>query len=51
MEDIVNEREYYKAMSIAMRMLADGKLSYEEIARYTDLPLEDVKNLAETELA
>ena len=31
----------------ALRMIAGGKLSYEEIASYTDLPLETVKELAE----
>ena len=30
----------------ALRMIAGGKLTYEEIASYTDLPLETVKELA-----
>ena len=35
----------------ALRMIAGGKLSYEEIATYTDLPLETVKKLAEKKTA
>lgn len=35
----------------ALRMIAGGKLSYEEIASYTDLPLETVKELAEKKFA
>ena len=31
----------------ALRMIAGGKLSFEEIASYTDLPLEKVQELAE----
>ena len=30
----------------ALRMLADGKLSLDEIASYTDLPIERVRELA-----
>jgi predicted transposase YdaD len=30
----------------ALRMIAGGKLTYEEIASYTDLPLEKVQELA-----
>ena len=30
----------------ALRMIAGGKLSFEEIASYTDLPLEKVQELA-----
>ncbi len=33
----------------AVRMIKKGKLSYEEITEYLDLPLEVVKELAENE--
>ena len=35
----------------ALRMIADGELSLEKIASYTDLPLETVKKLAEKKTA
>ena len=34
-------------LDTALRMIAGGKLSFEEIASYTDLPLEKVQELAE----
>ena len=36
---------------IALRMIADGKLSIEKIAEYTSLPVEVVKELAEKRIA
>lgn len=33
-------------METALRMLAIGKLTLEEIAQYSDLPLDEVKRLA-----
>ena len=35
----------------ARRMLENGKLSYEEIAEYTDLSVEEIKKLASLQLA
>ncbi len=35
----------------ARRMLENGKLSYEEIAEYTDLSVEEIKKLAKLQLA
>ena len=49
MEDIMAERlkdsEYRKAVSIAVAMLRDGKLSDEDIAKYTGLTIEKVNEL------
>ena len=33
-------------IEIAKRMLVSGKLTYEDIAAFTDLPLEEIKTLA-----
>ncbi|MEE1518008.1 MAG: hypothetical protein UF228_10475 [Lachnospiraceae bacterium] len=37
-----------KQKELAATMLADGKLSIEEIARYAGLPVEEVEELAES---
>ena len=34
------------SLEIAKRMLASGKLTYEDIATFTDLTLEEIKALA-----
>ncbi len=47
MEDMRNEAALEKGKKTALNMLALGKLSYEEIAGCTELPLEEVKALAE----
>lgn len=50
-EEMRNETATEAAMlekiQMALNMLADGVLSYEKIAQYTGLTLEDVKELAE----
>lgn len=35
----------------ARRMIAKGKLTIEEIAEYTDLPIEEIRDLAGLQLA
>ena len=42
-KEAINERN----KAIAIEMLEDGKLSYEEIAKYSHLSLEEVRALAE----
>ncbi len=37
--------------AIALSMIAKGKLSFEEIAEYTDFTLEEIKALAENQSA
>ena len=44
-------REEARAKEDASRLLAMGKLTYEEIAKCTDLPVEEIKNLADLQLA
>ena len=46
MEDMRNEAELKRAREVALRMLADGELSHEKIAKYSGLTLEQVKELA-----
>lgn len=41
------EATYNKAVSTALKMLARGRDSVEEIAEMTDLPLEEVQKLAD----
>ena len=41
MEDMRNE----KAKEIAIRMIKDGKMSLEDIANYTELSLDTIKEL------
>lgn len=43
------EGNHEKAVSMAMKMLARGRDSIEEIAEMTGLPLEEVRDLAEKE--
>jgi hypothetical protein len=45
MEDMRNEAELNKAKRMAIRMIKAGKNSLEDIADYTELPLETVKEL------
>lgn len=55
MEDMRNEAAYEaskaKAIQIAKRMLDSGKLTYEEIAEFAGLTLEEVKALDEKKTA
>lgn len=47
MEEMRNETAHEKAVEIAERMLKSGKLSYEEIAEFAELTVEEVKALNE----
>ena len=47
MEERVKDAEYRQAIGMAITMLRDGKLSNEDIAKYTGLSLETVNALAE----
>lgn len=51
MEEMRNETAHEKAVQIAKRMLKSGKLSYEEIAEFAELTVEEVKALDEKVLA
>ena len=51
MEDMRNEAALEKAKKTALNMLMLGKLAYEEIAQCTELPLDEVKALAEKKRA
>lgn len=46
-EDMINEEVRESNIEIAMRMLEDGKLSVEEVAKYFGLSEEEVKSLSE----
>ena len=46
MENMRKESSHEKAVEIAKRMLASGKLTHEDIAVFTDLTLEEIKALA-----
>lgn len=46
-----NETAHEKAVEIAERMLKSGKLSYEEIAEFAELTIEEVKALNEKGIA
>ena len=50
MEDMRNETRAEalkeKSISVARKMLKSGKFSYEEIAEYSDLTVDEVKELA-----
>lgn len=46
-EDMINEEVKESNISIAMRMLEDGKLSVEEIVEYTGLSEEEIKSFSE----
>ncbi len=51
MEDYGDKRAMNERRQLALKMIADGKLSFEDIAKYSDLTLEEVKALAESESA
>ena len=51
MEEMRNEASRAKAVQIARRMLDSGKLTYEEIAEFSDLTIEEVKTLDEKQPA
>ena len=46
MEDMRNEASKEKAISVAREMIKDGVLSYEKIAQYSGLTVDEVKELA-----
>ena len=50
-EDLAEKRVMEEKKAFALRMIARGKLTVEEIAEDTDLPLEEVRKLAELQLA
>ena len=50
-EEMRNETAHEKAVEIAERMLKSGKLSYEEIAEFAELTIEEVKALNEKGIA
>ena len=47
MEDRINAATAAQAIEFALGMILKGKLSLEEIAEYSKLPLDEVKALAE----
>ena len=51
MEEMRNETAHETAVQIAKRMLKSGKLSYEEIAEFAELTVEEVKALDEKVIA
>ncbi len=46
MEDMRNETAIRNAKEIAVRMIKAGKMSLEDIADYTELSLDTIKELA-----
>ena len=46
MEDMRNESAINRSIEIAVRMIQEGKLTLEEIANYSLLSLDQVKELA-----
>lgn len=46
MEEIKSEGVRQEKYQIAIRMLADGALTHEQISKYTKLPIETIKELA-----
>ena len=50
MEDMRNDEKMQEKIRTAVRMLADGTLTYEQIAKFTVLPVEKIEELA-TQLA
>lgn len=50
-EDLAEKRVAEEKKAFARRMITKGKLSIEEIAEYTDLPVEEVRELARLQLA
>ena len=50
-EEIIKERDKLHSHDLAMQMINDGLLSYENISRYSQLSLDEVKALAESRSA
>ena len=50
-ENLAEKRILEEKKASARRMIAKGKLTIEEIAEYTDLPIEEIKELAGLQLA
>lgn len=46
MEDMRNDEKMQEKIRTAVRMLADCTLSYEQIAKFTVLPIEKIEELA-----
>ena len=46
LEEMKNEAALDNARENALRMIKDGQLSLETIAKYVNLPLEEIKALA-----
>ena len=46
MEDMIAETLKEKSISVACEMIKDGVLSYEKIAQYSGLTVDEVKELA-----
>jgi len=46
MEDMRNESAINRSIEIAVRMIQEGKLTLEEIANYSLLSLDQIKELA-----
>ena len=51
MEEMRDEAVMYDRIENALKMISDGKLPLENVARYTSLPLEKVRELAEKKSA
>ncbi len=47
MSDLIEELLADARKSTAKRMLADGELSFEKIAKYTNIPVKEVERLAD----
>ena len=47
MEDAINERQKMHSAQMALKMLKKGTLSFDEISEFSDLTIEEVKELAE----
>ena len=45
MEERLNDTRYREKVAITVAMLRDGKLSNEDISKYTGLPLEKVNEI------
>ena len=50
-EEMRDEAVMYDRIENALKMISDGKLPLEDIARYTSLPLEKIRELAENKSA
>ena len=44
-EETAREATHAKAVAVAQKMLNTGKMSYEEISDFVDLPVEEIKAL------